>query len=118
MPECTRWEEVERHVDWGYYSQSSDEEGLRESHDWDEESEWSRRGSLESVSDECPSPSLSPTFYLKNYDWSRTDRGDDGEWEETKVEYWENIEFLWLKDGLVTSKVVSRSCFDFVDGFD
>ncbi|KAE9986904.1 hypothetical protein EG328_004346 [Venturia inaequalis] len=108
MPERTRWEEVERHIDWAYYSQSP-EDFFRESHDWEMESDWrSHHGSLARNNSGCLS--LRPTFYLKNFDWNRGGRVGDGVWEEPRVEYWEKIEFVWQKDGLVTSKIVSRPC--------
>lgn len=114
-PERTRWEEVERHVDWQYYTS---EEASRESHDWENESDWRSHGScrrsLEGNSDERPRA----TFYLKNYDWSRGDKVEDGDWEEPRAEFWESIEFLWQKDGLITSKTVPRPYYDVENYFD
>lgn len=123
MPERTRWEEVERHIDWSYYTQSSSSKHIsREDNDWENESDWSRRRSLESNNYESnnverPSPIPHPTFYLKNYDWSRGERVKDGDWEEPRAEYWEKIEFVWQKDGLITSKIMPRPCCDVDDDF-
>lgn len=114
-PEPTRWEEVERHIDWQYYTS---EEVSCESHDWENESDWSSHGScrhsIESISNERPRQ----TFYLKNYDWSREDKVGDGDWEEPRAEFWENIEFAWQKDGLMTSKMVQRPYYDGENCFD